>query len=126
MRSVPAPEWRSVTLARFRDRVGFHISLLLAALAVLVLFWPFRYVLLFAVMMVVVTYPIFLRILDRVGGSRTIAAAITTFGLLALLVTPLVLVGSKAVQQAPRAVRELEVLLNEPGRIQNMEKRVDA
>jgi predicted PurR-regulated permease PerM len=125
MRSVPAPEWKSVTLARFRDRVGFHISLLLAGLGVLVLFWPFRYVLLFAVMMVVVTYPIFLKILDRVGGSRTIAAGITTFGLLALLVTPLVLVSSKAVQQAPRAVRELEVLLNEPGRIQNMEKQVD-
>jgi predicted PurR-regulated permease PerM len=126
MRSVPAPEWKSVTLARFRDRVGFHISLLVAALAVLVLFWPFRYVLLFAVMIVVVTYPIFQRVLRRVGGRRIIAAGITTFGLLALGVTPLVLLGSKAVQQAPRAVRHLETLLNEPGRIQSMEARVDA
>ena len=126
MRSVPAPEWKSVTLARFRDRVGFHISLLLAALGVLVLFWPFRYTLLFAVMVVVVTYPVFLRILNRVGGSRMIAAAVTTFGLLALLVTPLVLLGSKAVHEAPRAIRQLETLLNEPTRIESVERRVDA
>ena len=125
MRSVP-PDWKSVTLARFRDRVGFHISLLLAALGVLVLFWPFRYVLLFAVMIVVVTYPIFLRILHRVGGSRMIAAGITTFGLLALVVTPTVLLGSKAVHEAPRAVRQLETLLNEPTRIETVEKRIDA
>jgi len=124
MRPVP-PEWKSVTLARFRDRVGFHISLLLAAFGVLVLFWPFRYVLLFAVMIVVVTYPIFLRILHRVGGSRYIAAAITTFGLLALVVTPIVLLGSKAVHEAPRAVRELETLLNDPTRIETVETRVD-
>jgi predicted PurR-regulated permease PerM len=126
MRSVPAPEWRSVTLARFRDRVGFHISLLLAALGVIVLFWPFRYVLLFAAMIVVVTYPIFLRILDRVGGRRLVAAIITTTGLVVLLVTPVVLLGSKAIQEAPRAVQKVEELLNAPGRIEGIEKRIDA
>ncbi len=126
MQSAPAPEWKSVTLARFRDRVGFHISLLVAAAAVLVLFWPFRYVLLFAVMIVVVSYPIFLRVLHRVGGSRVIAAIITTSVLLGLGVTPVVLLGSKAIHEAPRAVLALEEIINAPGRIEGMERQVDS
>ena len=67
-----------------RDRwfLGF---LALSAVGVAVLFWPFAYVLLFASTTVVVTWPLYERVLARCRGRRALASGIT-IGLLALLV----------------------------------------
>jgi len=67
-----------------RDRwfLGF---LALATFSVGVLFWPFVYVLLFASTTVVVTWPIYERVLLRSRGHRGMAAGITV-ALLALIV----------------------------------------
>ncbi|MEZ4316122.1 MAG: AI-2E family transporter [Myxococcota bacterium] len=67
-----------------RDRwfLGF---LAVSTLGVVVLFWPFVYVLLFAATTVVVTWPVYERVLMRCKGRRGLAAGVT-MGLLATVV----------------------------------------
>jgi predicted PurR-regulated permease PerM len=63
----------------------FFGALGLSALSVVWLFWPYVYVLLFAVVTVVVCYPVYTKILGWVGGRALLASLLTT-GLLAFLV----------------------------------------
>jgi len=57
--------------------------------ALLVLFSPYLYVLMFAVVLVVVTWPVFTRIRDRVGGRRALAAILTLLLLAVVVFAPL-------------------------------------
>ena len=78
---MQSPEGWSKTV---RDR-WFFGALTLSMVSVGYLFSPFLYVLLFAVVVVVVAWPLFARILVRVRGRRSLAAGLTV-ALLAILV----------------------------------------
>jgi len=71
-----------------RDR-WFFAALALAALAVLWLYASYAYVLLFAATTVVVTWPVYERVLARVGNRRALAALLTLFLLAALIFVPI-------------------------------------
>jgi predicted PurR-regulated permease PerM len=84
-----------------RDR-WFFAALTLSTIAMLVLFSPYLYVLLIAAVVVVVTWPIYVRLVDRLRGHRAIAAALILVLLVAVVLTPIgllvwVFIGQSAV-----------------------------
>lgn len=69
---------------RVRDR-WFFVFLALSFGAVVLLFWPYLFVLTFAATTAVVTWPVYERVLQATKGRRAVAAVLT-FALLLLLV----------------------------------------
>ncbi|MCO4747889.1 MAG: AI-2E family transporter [Proteobacteria bacterium] len=67
----------------------FYGFLAASTLGVIALFWPFFVTLLFAVVTVVVTWPIHARVLDRTGGRPALAAILTVFLLFFVVFGPL-------------------------------------
>jgi len=82
--STPRDYWDEATKNRW-----FFGYLAFSTGAVLVLFSPYLYVLLFAAVLVVVTWPVFTRILERVRGRRALAAVLTLLLLAVVVFAPL-------------------------------------
>ena len=102
------PYWGKST----RDRWFFGF-LAAATGAMLVLFSPFLYVLLFALVLVVVTWPIYMWVHERVGARRAVAAVLTVlllfvavFGPIGTLLYVFVRQGARVAQQAVKWVTE--------------------
>jgi len=100
--STPRDYWDESTKNRW-----FFGYLAFATGAVLILFSPYLYVLLFASVLVVVTWPVFKWILGKVKGRRALAAVLTllllavvVFGPLATLIYVFVLQALEFVQNA--------------------------
>lgn len=83
MRPTGPTPWSQAT----RDR-AFYVMLVASLLGVIWLFWPFITSLLFAGVTVVVVWPIYLRVLAKVGGRRNVATGLTILGLTVVLVGP--------------------------------------
>lgn len=103
----PRGQWSQAT----RDR-WFLLTLAASAVSVAVLFWPFVYVLLFAATTVVVTWPIYERVLARVRSHRAVAAAITVILLATVVFVPLGLVFYLALQEAIGFVQLVQELVS--------------
>lgn len=85
---APKEPWSQTT----RDR-WFFATLTVSFISVVVLFWPYMYVLLFAAVTVVVCWPVYSWILKRVGGRAMTASVLTTLALGLLVFGPLALIG---------------------------------
>jgi predicted PurR-regulated permease PerM len=90
----PSP-WSQTT----RDR-WFFAALASAFVAMLVLLSPYLNVMLFSVVTVVVTWPVYQRILRFVGGRRPLAAVLCMVGLAALMLGPVGIFAGLFVQQS--------------------------
>jgi len=86
--SEPDEPWSKNT----RDR-WFYLTLAASFVSVLVLFWPYLYVLLFAAVTVVVCWPVYCWILERCGGRELLASILTTTLLGLLVFGPLAFIG---------------------------------
>jgi predicted PurR-regulated permease PerM len=84
---------------RTRDR-AFHVALVASLVAVAWLFWPFMTSLLFAGVTVVVVWPVYERVLARVGGRRALAAFLVLLCVVVLVVGPAALLLWVAATQA--------------------------
>jgi predicted PurR-regulated permease PerM len=104
--------WSSVT----RDR-AVAVLFVITGVFVVLLIWPFLDALLFASATVVVTWPIFQRVLARTGGRTAVAAALTSGGIGLLVLAPLSLLGVWFVQEVLQAVNEI-VRLADAGKLQ--------
>jgi predicted PurR-regulated permease PerM len=69
------------------------IALALLLIGCLVVVWPFITAILWAVVLTFTTWPIYRRLLVRMGGRQTWAALTMTLGMLLILVGPFVIVG---------------------------------
>lgn len=99
----PAEEgvaWSETT----RDR-WFYLALALSTAALGYLFSPFLTVLLFAGVVVVVTWPVFVRIRNGVRGRNALAAVLTTLLLAVVVFGPLGVIGYLFVVEAVAAVQ---------------------
>lgn len=94
-----------------RDRV-FFAALGASLLAVLWIVSPFLDALLFAGATVVVTWPIYERVLRATRGRRTLAAGLTGGGILLLFLVPLTLLGVWLVQESATFVQQVVELAN--------------
>jgi len=89
---------------RIRDR-WFFVFLGLSFAAVVLLFWPYLFVLVFAATTAVVTWPLHEVVLRRTGGRPALAAVLTLLLLLVLVLGPLGLVVYLAVLEGITLVR---------------------
>lgn len=88
------------------------VLLLFALFLTYRIFSPFLHTFVFAAVLSIITYPLYIRLVPRVGYRRTIAAGLTTGGIALLIVVPLFfLLFGLAVQGAEslRAIREWAV-----------------
>jgi predicted PurR-regulated permease PerM len=97
----------------------FFLALGASTVSVLWLLSPFIYVLIFAVVVVVVTWPFYERMLARVRGRRALASILTTLLLGFVLFGPLGLVVALFVQQAI-AVVQIAVDWVQAGKLQRL------
>src|SRR5215208_1859584 len=74
-----------------RNIRGIVVALLMIGCVVVV--WPFITAILWAVVLTFTTWPIYRRVLVRLGGRPTWAALVMTLGMLVILVGPFVIVG---------------------------------
>lgn len=82
-----------------RDR-WFYVFLACSTAAVVRLLWPFLTAIVFALVVVAVSLPVYRRVLHWCGGRSAVAALLTTFTLLLALFGPLLTLLSVFVQQA--------------------------
>lgn len=101
---------------KIRDRWFFGF-LTASFAAVVLLFWPYLFVLIFAATTAVVTWPVYQGILRRVGGRRPLAAVLTLLLLILLVLGPLGFVVYLAVLEGVTLVR-LGVDLVASGRVE--------
>lgn len=78
----------------------FYGALAGSVLAVGALFLPYLDALLFAATTVVVTWPVYSRVLDRCGGRKVVASAVTSALILGLVLVPLSVLALWFLQQA--------------------------
>lgn len=97
-----------------RDR-WFFAFFALAALAVLALLSSYLYVLLFAAVAAVVSWPVYERIHRSVGGRASVAAGLTMLALFFLVVGPLGTVAWLFVNEASQVVAEASHFVNSGG-----------
>jgi predicted PurR-regulated permease PerM len=107
------PRERPVPASR-GERQWFFIVFTASAVGVLGLLWPFRYVLLVAAMIVVVSRPIFERICGWTRGHRGIAAGLTTLFLFACVVAPVVLVAQTAIAEVRPLLERVQAAVSDP------------
>ena len=70
---------------------GIFVALLI--IGCLVVVWPFLSAILWAIVLTFTTWPIYSRLLTRLGGRRTLAALVMMIATLVILVGPFVIVG---------------------------------
>ena len=87
--------WSKATQDRW-----FYGALTLSVVAVGALFLPYLDALLFAATTVVVTWPVYTRVLDHCNGRQVLASGITSVLLLGLVLVPMTILGLWFVQQA--------------------------
>lgn len=87
-----------------RDR-WFFVFLALSFGAVVLLFWPYLFVLTFAATTAVVTWPLYERVLRATKGRRALAAALTFLLLLVLVLGPLGAVSYLAILEGVALVK---------------------
>lgn len=113
----PDKPWSKIT----RDR-WFYLALTASLVSVVVLFWPYLYVLMFAAVTVVVCWPVYSWLLARLGGRQMLASVLTTlllallvFGPLALILVLFALEAQSVISQAIEFVQSgaLQVLLED-------------
>ena len=93
-----------------RERLGpvlFYGIVVVVAYFVFLVFQPFLTALAWAVVIVVVSYPLYLRLLAR-RFSPSAAAAICTVGVTLILIVPTLLVMAAFVRQGVQAVQNLQ------------------
>ena len=96
-----------------RDLTRTLLAVLFIGVLIAANFWilkPFLPSLVWAVIIVVATWPILIRMQARLGGKRGAAVAIMTLGLLALLIAPILLAVSTILDNVERAKELLKAL----------------
>jgi predicted PurR-regulated permease PerM len=96
-----------------RDLTRTLLAVLFIGVLIAANFWilkPFLPSLVWAVIIVVATWPILIRLQARLGGKRGAAVAIMTLGLLALLIAPILLAVSTILDNVERAKELLKAL----------------
>lgn len=94
-------QWSTAT----RDR-AVGVAFVVTGVVLVLLIWPFLDALLFASATVVVTWPLYQRVLARTGGRTRLASALTTVGIGLLLLAPLSVLGVWFVQETVAFVNQ--------------------
>ncbi len=100
--SDPASPWSKQTQDRW-----FYGFLAVSAVAVVVLFLPYADALLFAATTVVVTWPVYERVVRHCGDRPVLASAITSLLILGLVLVPMTVLGLWFVSQATDFTQEV-------------------
>ena len=97
---------------RFEFIAGLALLVLLAVGCLIVL-RPFFSAILWALILSFSTWPIYTRLLTRLGNRETLASALMTFGVALVLVAPLAFLGATLADHVAGVIEVVRVLLDE-------------
>jgi predicted PurR-regulated permease PerM len=119
---APLPEGR---VEEPNERIAFHVALGIAVVLLLGVFWPFRYVLILAAMIAIVSRPVFEWITRRLRGRRHLAAALTTLGLLVVVLAPIAFLLQSATNEIQRALERVRVSASDSSALDRLGRELD-
>lgn len=93
------------------EAVAGLAALALIAIGCIIVLRPFLTALAWALILVFVTWPLYLRVQRLVGGRATVAAAVMTAVLAVALLVPMFAVGSGLTESAIRSVNEVQAVI---------------
>jgi predicted PurR-regulated permease PerM len=119
--SSPDPDDRSA-----EQNLAFHVALVIAVVLLLGVLWPFRYVLILASMVAIVSRPVFEWSSRRLGDRRRLAAVLTTIGVLLIVLGPVVLLVQAAVSELRPALERVRITATDSATLDRLGSQIDA
>ena len=103
----------STALGRRVEAIAGLAALALLALGCFIILQPFLTALVWALILVFVTWPLFMRIEDAVGGRTNLAAGLMTAILAVTLIVPMLAIGTGLAENATRLFDQVQALAAE-------------